>query len=149
LVENLFRSGSGTGRFQKSYPDPTKNRPDPQHCLKRLKIIILIFCLFVQADTLLARYLQLSTKEEDAIAAALSSTSTNGKAAATVPANDNGGNSNGNVEDDFDIERLDLSNMDATRSVIQEQARVLAQLRSDQRRKLIPVTSVADPDDQP
>jgi hypothetical protein len=82
-------------------------------------------CILVQADALLARYLQLSTKDEEALAAALS-TSSNGKAAATVPANDN---SNGNVEDDFDIERLDLSNLDAARSVIQEQARVLAQLR--------------------
>jgi hypothetical protein len=33
LVNNLFRSVSGTGsrRFQKSGPDPVKNRPDPQH----------------------------------------------------------------------------------------------------------------------
>jgi hypothetical protein len=35
IVENLFRSGSGTGsgsgRFQKSDPDPVKNRLDQQH----------------------------------------------------------------------------------------------------------------------
>jgi hypothetical protein len=30
LVENLVRSGSGSKRFQKSDPDPIKNRPDPQ-----------------------------------------------------------------------------------------------------------------------
>jgi hypothetical protein len=30
MAENLFRSGSG--RFQKSDPDPVKNLPDPQHC---------------------------------------------------------------------------------------------------------------------
>jgi hypothetical protein len=37
LAEKLFRSGSGSrsGRFQKSYPDPVKNRPDPQHRLKK------------------------------------------------------------------------------------------------------------------
>jgi hypothetical protein len=29
FANNLFRSGSG--RFQKSDPDPVKNRPDPQH----------------------------------------------------------------------------------------------------------------------
>jgi hypothetical protein len=40
LAENLLGSGSGSGtgsgsgsrRFQKSDPDPVKNRPDPQHC---------------------------------------------------------------------------------------------------------------------
>jgi hypothetical protein len=33
LDETLFLSGtgSGSGRFQKSNPDPVKNRPDPQH----------------------------------------------------------------------------------------------------------------------
>jgi hypothetical protein len=31
FAENLFRSGSGSGRFLKSDPDPVKNRPDPQH----------------------------------------------------------------------------------------------------------------------
>jgi hypothetical protein len=31
LTENLF--GPGSGRFQKSDPDPVKNRPDPQHWL--------------------------------------------------------------------------------------------------------------------
>jgi hypothetical protein len=25
-------SGTGSGRFRKSDPDPVKNRPDPQHC---------------------------------------------------------------------------------------------------------------------
>jgi hypothetical protein len=38
LAENLLgpRSGSGTGsgRFRKSDPDPIKNRPDPQHWMK-------------------------------------------------------------------------------------------------------------------
>jgi hypothetical protein len=29
LAENLL--GSGSGRFQKSDPDPVKNCPDPQH----------------------------------------------------------------------------------------------------------------------
>jgi hypothetical protein len=39
LAKNLYRSGSGSGsgtgsgRFQKSDPDPVKNRPDPQHWL--------------------------------------------------------------------------------------------------------------------
>jgi hypothetical protein len=32
FAENLFRSGSGSGRFQKSDPDPVENRPDTQHC---------------------------------------------------------------------------------------------------------------------
>jgi hypothetical protein len=36
FAKNLLRPGSGTGsgRFQKSDPDPdrVKNRPDPQHC---------------------------------------------------------------------------------------------------------------------
>jgi hypothetical protein len=32
LAENLLGSGSGSGRFRKSGPDPVKNRPDPQHC---------------------------------------------------------------------------------------------------------------------
>jgi hypothetical protein len=37
LAENVLGSGSGSGtgsgsgRFQKSDPDPVKNRPDPQH----------------------------------------------------------------------------------------------------------------------
>jgi hypothetical protein len=35
LAENLLGSGSGSGtgsgRFQKSDPDPVKNRPNPQH----------------------------------------------------------------------------------------------------------------------
>jgi hypothetical protein len=30
LAEHLLISGSG--RFQKSNPDPVKNRPDPQRC---------------------------------------------------------------------------------------------------------------------
>jgi hypothetical protein len=36
LAEDLFRSGAGTesGRFQKSDPNPVKNRPDPQHWAK-------------------------------------------------------------------------------------------------------------------
>jgi hypothetical protein len=33
LAENLFRSGSGSGRLRKSDPDPVKNRPDLQHWL--------------------------------------------------------------------------------------------------------------------
>jgi hypothetical protein len=33
LAENLLGSGSGSGCFRKSDPDPVKNRPDPQHCL--------------------------------------------------------------------------------------------------------------------
>jgi hypothetical protein len=34
LLENLLRSGSGSGsgRFQKSDPDPVEKRHDPQHC---------------------------------------------------------------------------------------------------------------------
>jgi hypothetical protein len=32
LAKNLFSSGSGSGSFQKSYPDPVKNRPIPQRC---------------------------------------------------------------------------------------------------------------------
>jgi hypothetical protein len=48
LAENLLGSGSGSGtgtgsgtgsgsgRFQKSDPDPVKNRPDPQHWCKLL-----------------------------------------------------------------------------------------------------------------
>jgi hypothetical protein len=35
LIENLFRSGSGSGLFQKSDPDPVQNRQDPQHCLQQ------------------------------------------------------------------------------------------------------------------
>jgi hypothetical protein len=31
LAENLFRSGSGSGRVQKSDPDLVKSRPDQQH----------------------------------------------------------------------------------------------------------------------
>jgi hypothetical protein len=42
LAKNLIGSGSGTesgsGRFRKSEPDPIKNRPDPQHCIKAIKI---------------------------------------------------------------------------------------------------------------
>jgi hypothetical protein len=34
LAQNLCRSGPGSGRFQKSDPDPVKNCPDPQHCLQ-------------------------------------------------------------------------------------------------------------------
>jgi hypothetical protein len=41
LAENLFRGGSGSGRFQKSDPDldpdPVKNHPDPQQCSKLIK----------------------------------------------------------------------------------------------------------------
>jgi hypothetical protein len=38
-------------------------------------------------------------------------------------------NSNGNVDHSFDVDQLDLGNVDATRSVIIEQSRILAQLR--------------------
>jgi hypothetical protein len=31
LAANLLGSGSGSGRFRTSDPDPVKNRPDPQH----------------------------------------------------------------------------------------------------------------------
>jgi hypothetical protein len=34
MNENLFKSGSGSGRFRLSDPDPVKNRPDPQHCTR-------------------------------------------------------------------------------------------------------------------
>jgi hypothetical protein len=34
---NSFRSGSRSGRFQKSDPDPVKNRPDPQHWFLHLE----------------------------------------------------------------------------------------------------------------
>jgi hypothetical protein len=44
LAVNLFRSGSGSGtgsgRFQKTDPDPVKNRPDPQHCLDSLRPVL-------------------------------------------------------------------------------------------------------------
>jgi hypothetical protein len=40
LAKNLCRSGSGSvsGRFRKSDPDPVKNRPDPQHCCTPLSL---------------------------------------------------------------------------------------------------------------
>jgi hypothetical protein len=31
LAENLLGSGSGSGRFRKTHPDPVKNLLDPQH----------------------------------------------------------------------------------------------------------------------
>jgi hypothetical protein len=34
LAENLFRSGSGSGRFQKSDPDPVNSGSDLQHWFK-------------------------------------------------------------------------------------------------------------------
>jgi hypothetical protein len=36
LAENLLRSGSGSGRFQKKDPYPVKNLPDPQYCPQHL-----------------------------------------------------------------------------------------------------------------
>jgi hypothetical protein len=77
----------------------------------------------------LARYLQLAGREEAqpplVNTAALSSSST-----ASALGCDNSNNSNGNVDAHFDVEQLDLGNVDATRSVILEQSRMLAQLRS-------------------
>jgi hypothetical protein len=35
-AENLLGSGSGSGRFRKSDPDPVKNRADTQHCLAHI-----------------------------------------------------------------------------------------------------------------
>jgi hypothetical protein len=42
MVKNLFRPGSGFGRFQKSdlYPDTVKNRPDSQHW----QAVVFVFC---------------------------------------------------------------------------------------------------------
>jgi hypothetical protein len=51
LAENLLGSGSGSrtgsGLFQKSDPDPVKNRPDPQHCIILTNSCIFICVLFV------------------------------------------------------------------------------------------------------
>jgi hypothetical protein len=47
LAYNLFRSGSGSRRFQKSDPDPVKKRPDPQHCLPE-RVIFLKFIFLCQ-----------------------------------------------------------------------------------------------------
>jgi hypothetical protein len=33
LGQDLYRGGSGCGRFENSDPDPDKNRPYPQHWL--------------------------------------------------------------------------------------------------------------------
>jgi hypothetical protein len=73
----------------------------------------------------LARYFQLSSKEDNS----------NSNEGNTDPpsSNSNGNldppNSNGNVDHSFDVDQLDLGNVDATRSVIIEQSRILAQLR--------------------
>jgi hypothetical protein len=42
FAENLLGpgSGSGSGRFLKSDPNPVKNRPDPQHCLKVSRTVL-------------------------------------------------------------------------------------------------------------
>jgi hypothetical protein len=57
LAENLFRSGSGSGRFKKSDPYPGKNRPDPQHwqqhhATAHAQITADIFCHELQAHGL-------------------------------------------------------------------------------------------------
>jgi hypothetical protein len=45
LSENLLRPWSGSGRFQKPYPDPVKNRPDPQQWLRQCDNFILLLSL--------------------------------------------------------------------------------------------------------
>ena len=70
---------------------------------------------------MLARYLHLSTKDEEEPPSVVDT--------AANSTNHNSNNSNGNVDDHFDVEQMDLGNAAATRSVIQEQSRILAQLR--------------------
>ncbi len=69
----------------------------------------------------MARYFQLSSKEDNS--------NSNSNEGNVEPPNNSNSNSNGNVDHSFDVEQLDLGNVDATRSVIIEQSRILAQLR--------------------
>ncbi len=73
----------------------------------------------------MARYFQLSSKEDN---------SNSNEGNMDPPSNNSNGNmdpsnSNGNVDHHYDVDQLDLGNVDATRSVIIEQSRILAQLR--------------------
>ncbi len=76
----------------------------------------------------MARYFQLSSKEAEV---AVDNSNSNSNEGNVEPPNSNSSNSNsnGNVDHSFDVDQLDLGNVDATRSVIIEQSRILAQLR--------------------
>ncbi len=76
----------------------------------------------------MARYFQLSSKEDNSNSneGNVDPPNSNSNGNADPP---NNSNSNGNVDHSFDVEQLDLGNVDATRSVIIEQSRILAQLR--------------------
>ncbi len=75
----------------------------------------------------MARYFQLSGKEAEV---AVDNSNSNSNEGNVDPSkNSSNSNSNGNVDHSFDVDQLDLGNVDATRSVIIEQSRILAQLR--------------------
>jgi hypothetical protein len=69
LDKNLCRSGSGSGRFRKSDPDPVKNRPDPQHGILALcanhytnaylmKKLTNLYLVYLYVSYILIRYIK-------------------------------------------------------------------------------------------